>query len=208
VTVHVTLGPGAPALRRQVGPTAWAVLEVLIGDSEPDGHGAVVARTTAVRLAQDLGIGRDVAVAALGALRREALIAFIASRDPGTGRFGPGTYVIRPDALRCLTAGLWSASDRKGRTGEGREASARGEQLSLLRNATPANNSSEPPNLSNPFSDPHCPQPLKPLPLSFNANRTADLIQRRHELASEMRSLGGPVGRDRTGNLTEGDPRC
>jgi hypothetical protein len=183
------------------------VLEVLVGDSEPDGHGGLISRTTAARLAQQLGVGRDAAVAALGVLRREALIAFTASRDPGTGRFGPGTYVIRPGALRCLTAPLLPPPDRKGRAGEGREASARGEQLSLLRNATTDNNSSEPPNQPNPNFNPYCPQPVKP-PRSLDPNRTADPVQRLHELASEMRSQGGPACEDRTGNLTEDDPRC
>jgi hypothetical protein len=91
--------------RRELGPTAWVVLEELVTAARPGDGGQLVSVVTARALAAELGIGRDAAVAALARLRHRRLIAFEADRQAGTGRFGAGRYVVSA-AATAVVSGL------------------------------------------------------------------------------------------------------
>ncbi len=104
---RVSLPDEARRLRRELGPTAWVALEELVVSARSADGGQLVSRITTVRLAAELGIGRDAAVAALCRLRRHGLVAFEAARQEGTGRFGAGRYVVGTGAaavVSCLGA--------------------------------------------------------------------------------------------------------
>jgi hypothetical protein len=90
-------------VRRELGPTAWVVLEELVAAARPGDGGQVVSIVTARGLAAELGIGRDAAVAALSRLRRRGLVAFEADRQAGTGRFGAGRYVVSAAAVAVVS---------------------------------------------------------------------------------------------------------
>jgi hypothetical protein len=80
------------ALRRQLRPLAWMVLEDVALDAVVE-DGRLVARTSARRLAEQLGIDPGTAANALGQLRRRGLLAL--EREPGrAGRFGLAVYVL------------------------------------------------------------------------------------------------------------------
>jgi hypothetical protein len=90
-------------VRRELGPTAWVVLEELVAAARPGDGGQLVATVTARGLAAELGIGRDAAVAVLSRLRRHGLISFTADRQAGTGRFGTGGYVVSATAAAVVS---------------------------------------------------------------------------------------------------------
>jgi hypothetical protein len=90
-------------VRRELGPTAWVVLEELVAVSRRDDDGQLVSAVTAVGLAAALGIGRDAAVAALGRLRRHDLVVFVTDRQASTGRFGAGRYVVTRAAASVVS---------------------------------------------------------------------------------------------------------
>lgn len=89
----------ATALRRQLGPTAWAVLEELVARS--DGPAARCAAATSVRsLAAELGVSKDTVARALARLC-EAGIVTAAQPRASSGTFTAGSYLIAVPA--CLT---------------------------------------------------------------------------------------------------------
>jgi hypothetical protein len=86
---------GERALRRSLGPTAWAVLADLCLDAEPAGAGAHVVATSARRVGAHLGISKDTAARAL----RRLIAAGVVRRRPQdagiAGRFTSGSYELR-----------------------------------------------------------------------------------------------------------------
>lgn len=72
---------------------AWCALESLALHARPDGAGRLVAPLSARELAGLLGVGRDAATRALGALRRSGLVATEERRASG-GRFARSGLVI------------------------------------------------------------------------------------------------------------------
>jgi hypothetical protein len=79
-------------LRRELRPLAWIVLEDVALDAVIE-DGRLVARTSARRLAAQLGIDPGTAASALRQLRHRGLLAL--ERDPGSaGRFGLAVYVL------------------------------------------------------------------------------------------------------------------
>ena len=83
------------ALRRLLGPLAWAVLADLALDAEPDDAGAHTVTTSARRVAGHLGVGKDTATRAL---RRLTALGLLERRPQVTGpagRFGAGSYELR-----------------------------------------------------------------------------------------------------------------
>lgn len=78
-------------LRRRLGPLAWAVLQDLAEDAEMV-DGRLVARSSARRLAANLGIGKDTAARALRTLTAAGLIAAVAAERGERGRFAVGGY--------------------------------------------------------------------------------------------------------------------
>ena len=108
-------GPGVATerrrVRRELGPTAWVVLEELVAASRPGDGGQLVSVVTARALAAELGIGREASVAALGRLRHHGLITFETERQTSTGRFGAGRYVVSAFAA-ALVSGLGAVPTR------------------------------------------------------------------------------------------------
>ena len=98
-TARLALGEGANAVRRRVGPTSWAALEVLaeLGDD----HGRAVASVRHV--ADELGISKNAAHRAIRRLVDAGLVSPLQERSPD-GRFLIGSYRLEvpADALRCV----------------------------------------------------------------------------------------------------------
>lgn len=82
-------------LRRSLGPTAWAVLADLCLDAQTDDDGLVVVRTSARRVAEHLGIGKDTAARALLRLSAAGLTRRRTQEIDGRGRFAPIAYELK-----------------------------------------------------------------------------------------------------------------
>ena len=88
----VVISVASRALRRQLRPLAWVVLEeVALDVVEEDGR--LVARTSARQVAERLGTDPGTAAGALRALRRHGLLALEREQGPA-GRFGLSVYVL------------------------------------------------------------------------------------------------------------------
>lgn len=87
----VALGEGAAAVRRQVGPSAWAALEQLMVSTPVGAAGTHVVAASVRDVAAGLGISKN---AAHRAMRRLTEVGMISpSQDRSTdGRFVAGTY--------------------------------------------------------------------------------------------------------------------
>lgn len=98
-TARLVLGEGASAVRREVGPTSWAALEVLAVLSND--HGRAVASVRHV--ADELGISKNAAHRAVRRLVDAGLVSPLQERSPD-GRFLIGSYRLEvpADALRCV----------------------------------------------------------------------------------------------------------
>jgi hypothetical protein len=83
------------ALRRSLGPTAWAVLADLRLDATADDAGTQVVRTSARRVAAHLGIGKDTAARALVRLSALGLLHRRPQGADHAGRFTRGIYELR-----------------------------------------------------------------------------------------------------------------
>lgn len=93
------------ALRRELGPRAWAVLEDLALDAVPDGTGRLVAATNVRRLAANVGVSKDAAARSLRRLLAcDAIVRLPAPRQVG-GTFGPITYLVCTQRLDGLVVG-------------------------------------------------------------------------------------------------------
>ena len=92
----IVVGPDAPELRRQVGPCAWCVLEVLTASARPTAAG-LIADASVRSIAAELDVAKGTAHRALTALRRAGLVTALQDRDP-IGRYAPGTYRITAPA--------------------------------------------------------------------------------------------------------------
>lgn len=101
-TSAVAVTASSRALRRELGPTAWAVLEDLVLDAVPDATGRLVAATNVRRLVANLGVSKDAAARALGRLLgRGAVVRLPASRQAG-GTFGPIAHLVSAERLEGL----------------------------------------------------------------------------------------------------------
>ncbi len=95
----VLVGERAGDVRRQLGPLAWAALEVLVS------HGTMVdsesiADSSVREIADQLGVAKNTAHRAVRALRSARLVSPIQRRD-NDGRFLDGGYrlTVPPDVL-------------------------------------------------------------------------------------------------------------
>ena len=77
---------------RRLGPTVWAVLEVLRERSTVDDRGEVFADTSVRSLAEELGLAKNTVHRALRRLRRHGLINARQNRI-SADMFAPGEYV-------------------------------------------------------------------------------------------------------------------
>ncbi len=76
-------------LRREVGPTAWAVLTDLCLDVRSDDGGLLVVAASARRVAVNVGIGKDAAARALRRLIGAGVLRRRPQGSDAAGRFGP-----------------------------------------------------------------------------------------------------------------------
>lgn len=93
--VRIVVGPGSAELRRSLRPIEWMVLEDVALDARPDGDGALVASTSARRVAEHLGVTPGAAAGALARLRSTGLVTHARQAGPA-GRFGLSAYVLGP----------------------------------------------------------------------------------------------------------------
>jgi MarR family len=98
---HLVLGDGATAVRRQVGPTSWAALEVLVAFGDGDGRAVASVR----HVADELRISKNAAHQAIRRLVDASLVTPLQSRSTD-GRFLVGSYRldVPADALQCIAA--------------------------------------------------------------------------------------------------------
>lgn len=92
--VSVVVSGASRALRRQLRPLEWVVLEEVALDAVVE-DGRLVARTSARQIAERLGIDPGTAVTALRALRDRGLLRLCREKGPG-GRFGLSVYQLGP----------------------------------------------------------------------------------------------------------------
>ena len=86
----LTLGSGAPDVRRATGPTAWAVLECLAASCVVRA-GETVSYESVRGIADSLDLAKDTVARALRRLRAQQLVTYVASRTDD-GRFGSSHY--------------------------------------------------------------------------------------------------------------------
>jgi DNA-binding transcriptional ArsR family regulator len=101
----VLISSASRRLRRELRPLAWMVLEEIALDAVSQ-DGRLIARTSARRLAEGLGIDPGTAAGALRALRSKGLV--VLERESGlAGRFGLAVYVIESvDGLTVVSPGM------------------------------------------------------------------------------------------------------
>ena len=132
-TERVTLGRSASAARRELGPTAWAVLETVVAHaSETDG--VPTAAVSARRVVAELGLGKNTVARAMVRLCNVGMLTAPQPRA-SRGTFTAGYYVVTvsPDVLgvpasaSCAPSRVLSSSRRASHA-----ASVPVEQLALL----------------------------------------------------------------------------
>jgi len=91
------------ALKRRIGPLAWAVLEDISVDAILQ-DGRWMAATSTRQLADHLGLTPGTVARGLARLCSEGLVHREDRRDTRTGRFGESVYVVTPMAalLPCI----------------------------------------------------------------------------------------------------------
>jgi hypothetical protein len=92
---RIVLGPASRELRRVMRPMEWVVLEDLALDARRDAAGALMAPTSARRVAEHLGLTPGAVARALARLRSAALVIHTRQVGPA-GRFGPSVYLLGP----------------------------------------------------------------------------------------------------------------
>ena len=94
---RLVLGEGANAVRREVGPTSWAALEVLAALGDGDGPAVASVR----HVADELGISKNAAHRAIRRLVDAGFVGPLQERSPD-GRFLVGSYRLEvpADALQ------------------------------------------------------------------------------------------------------------
>lgn len=89
-------------LRRELGPTAWAVLEDLALDAALDDGRRLMAGTNVRRVAAHLGVSKDAAARALGRLLDAGLVVRHVSGHRADGTFGPVAYELLAERMAGL----------------------------------------------------------------------------------------------------------
>lgn len=93
----IVVSQTAQMLRRQLGPTAWTVLEELLLDvTDAD---AMVVETHVRRIADSVGISKDSAARAVRRLIAHGVVTRHDGRDPASGCFARALYELHPDAI-------------------------------------------------------------------------------------------------------------
>ena len=99
--MELNLTPDARALRRELGPLVWAVLEDIAMDAQPVG-GEFVAETNVRRLAANLGVSKDTVARALRRLDDRSLVTRRPARRELGGTFAPATYALAQQVVALV----------------------------------------------------------------------------------------------------------
>lgn len=94
--VAVVLSAECRALRRELRPLVWVILEEIALNTVAEG-GRLRAHTSARQVAERLGVDAGSAATALRALRERDLVGLEREKGPA-GRFGLSVYELRPIA--------------------------------------------------------------------------------------------------------------
>lgn len=89
---RLIVGPDAPAVRRSLGPLAWACLEAIVASAHASG-GQLVATLSVRSLAEELALSKNTAARAIAVLRSAGLVASAQPRSRH-GIFQRGHYVL------------------------------------------------------------------------------------------------------------------
>jgi DNA-binding transcriptional ArsR family regulator len=95
-SVAVVLSTECRALRRDLRPLVWVILEEVALDAVIEG-GRLMAHTSARQVAERLGVDPGTAATALRALRERGVVGLEREKGPA-GRFGLSVYELRPIA--------------------------------------------------------------------------------------------------------------
>lgn len=133
---RLVLTDAARGLRRQLGPTAWTVLEELLLDAA-EGESMLV-ETHVRRIAEGVGVSKDTAARALRHLIALGVVVRRSGRDPGSGCFGRSVYLLHLEGIggvvlvagRAIGDGGTRLKSR--RSGSRRARSVEGPQASLF----------------------------------------------------------------------------
>lgn len=128
----LVVGPGAAAVRRAVGTTAWVALESLAAQSVVDSDGWCGSASVR-QLAEEMGVSKNSAHRALRRLTAAGLVVARQSRA-ADGRFTSGFYLIHvpADVLRPIAVEPTAPAASRTRTSRRRPAPG---QLDLLATA-------------------------------------------------------------------------
>jgi DNA-binding IclR family transcriptional regulator len=99
------VGTAGKALRRQLGPTPWVVLEAALALAhDADADGDLVVDASVRSLAAEVGLAKNTVARALIVLRECGLVTFTQTRA-GDGAFSVGRYLIAlPTAVFTIAA--------------------------------------------------------------------------------------------------------
>lgn len=133
---RLVLGTEARVLRRELGVTAWAVLEDLLTGATGTGPELVVCSNVR-RVADQLGVSKDTAARSLNRLIRAGIVARAVVTRNSAGAFAAGSYVVNVEHL----AGVLDHAHRQPRDRAKRLRSQRArthDQLTLIDLIDPA----------------------------------------------------------------------
>ena len=83
----------ATAVRGQVGPIGWLVVEAIAAHAPPS-RGIVEARCSSRSLARSIGVSKDSVARALRSLTEAGVVMRVDHRDEFSGRFESTTYRV------------------------------------------------------------------------------------------------------------------
>jgi DNA-binding transcriptional ArsR family regulator len=83
----------AAALRAQVGPIGWLVLEAIAGHAPP-GRGVVEVKCSSRSLAGIVGVSKDSVARAIRSLTDAGIVERVDHREERSGRFTSTTYLV------------------------------------------------------------------------------------------------------------------
>lgn len=133
---QLVLTDAARGLRRQLGPTAWTVLEELLLDAT--GGEPMVVETHVRRIAEGVGISKDTVARALRRLIAQGVVTRSSGRDARSGCFGRSVYVLHLEGMGGVFLAAGRAVGDAGtrakprRSGPRRARSIDGPQASLF----------------------------------------------------------------------------
>jgi hypothetical protein len=133
----VVLGPKAASVRRELGPTAWVVLEAIVATSTAERDGVARAVTSARALGHELGLAKDTVAAALRRLHAAGFVTRDPQRRGGTGGFVAGSYVVHAQVARDVVACRTDASTIGARRTRSTPGPATSRQATLFESTAP-----------------------------------------------------------------------